>query len=242
MTPDYGSFSFLDIQELKKIVRHIYKNRFSDVDKIASLGLEPVDRLFGMGRGKPVDRKYIEDFLSINQEMIKGTVMEIADDTYIKKFGGDKISDKIILHVKGWGKNAIKGNFETGEGIKENMVDCLICTQTLQYIFDLKSAVRNIYKMIKPGGYVLLTVPGIKLLSTDDDENWGEKWSFTEKSVRGLFEPVFGRENCDIKAYGNAKIATAYLYGICCEELNEEDFTYNDKQFPFLITGVIRKN
>lgn len=48
-------------------------------------------------------------------------------------------------------------------------------------------------------------------LCTYDDENWGGKWSFTEKSVRGLVESVFGRENCDIKAYGNAKIATAYI-------------------------------
>ena len=232
---------FSNMEELRGAVRQAYSSRNLDVKRILSLDVKPVSCRFGIGRGKAVDRYYIEKFLEENQTAIKNTVMEIADDTYIKMFGGEKVDEKIILHVKGWGRNAIKGNFETGEGLSENMVDCLICTQTLQYIYDLKSAVENIYKIVKPGGCVLLTVPGIKSLCTYDDENWGEKWSFTEKSVKQLFEPVFGEKNCDIKTYGNVKVATAYLYGICCEDMDEKDFEYNDKQVPFIITGVMRK-
>lgn len=101
-------------------------------------------------RGKAVDRVYIEKFLEANLEDIRGTVMEIESDDYIKQFGGNRVTEEIILHVKGWGgKNVLKGNFETGEGLKEDMVDCLICTQTLQYIYDLRSAAHNICKILK---------------------------------------------------------------------------------------------
>lgn len=234
-------YSFESIEEMKSIIRKRYNLEYKEIKLINELGCKPISRRFGLERGNAVDRKLIEDFIEQNSEHIIGTVMEVGTDIYSQKYGTEDVRNIIVLHVKGWGKNAIKGNFETGEGIKDNMVDCLICTQTLQYIFDLKSAVQNIYRMIKPGGYLLLTVPGIKSLCTYDDDNWGEKWSFTEKSIRQLFEPVFGRDNCEINTYGNVKIATAYMYGICYEELKEEDFSYNDKQFPFIITAAIRK-
>ena len=60
------------------------------------------------------------------------------------------------MHVDGWGKNVIKGNLESGEGIEENKYDCAIITQTLMFIYDFTSAVNNIYKMLKPGGVALI--------------------------------------------------------------------------------------
>ena len=87
----------------------------------------------------------------------------------------------------------------------------------------------------------LITVPGIKSLCTFDDDNWGEKWSFTKKSLKQIFEPVFGMENVQVNSYGNVKISTAYLYGVCAEDLNEKDFDYNDEMYPFILTMKLRK-
>jgi len=67
--------------------------------------------------GKPVDRYYIEEFLKSHKELICGKVMEIAENTYTWRYGGDNVRESLILHVEGWGKDAIKGNLETGEEI-----------------------------------------------------------------------------------------------------------------------------
>lgn len=240
-TNDNICYCIDDLDTFRCVVRQQYNSYYKDIAAITNLGFLPVNRRFGIERGKAVDRYYIEHFLELYKEDIKGEVMEIDSNLYTRKYGGDKVKKEIKLHVFGW-NGAIKGNFETGEGLSEAMVDCLICTQTLQYIYDLESAMKNIYKILKPGGVALITVPGIKCLSENDDNNWGEKWSFTEKSVSILSEKFFGKDNYIVNTYGNVKIVTAYLYGICCEELKIDDFLYNDKQFPFLITARLIKN
>lgn len=234
-------YPFATMKEFKDVVRKMCKENNPYIDSIVNLPVKPFSTAFGMEKGRAVDRYYIEKFIEQYQLDIKGTVMEIADNRYTKEFGGDKVDKEIIIHIKGWGCNAIKGNLETGEGLSDNMADCLICTQTLQFIYDIERAAKNIYKILKPGGVALITVPGIKYLSEYDNNNWGEKWSFTEGSMKLSFEKTFGEDNVIVESYGNVKVAVAYLYGLCCEDLSEEDFLYNDKQYPFLITIRVKK-
>ena len=239
---DNQIYPFKTENEFYEIVRRKMQIKCPEINLFSEFKNNPISRTFGGERGKPVDRVYIEYFLQQNCIDIHGTVMEIESDDYIKRFGGDRVLKKIILHVKGWGgKNVIKGNFETGEGLYEHMVDCLICTQTLQYIYDLKKALHNIYKILKPDGVALITVPGIKPLSQFHEENWGEYWSFTKKSVKNLCVHEFGEEHVEVKTYGNVKTSAAFLYGLCKEDLKETDFDYNDEQFPFLITARVVK-
>lgn len=235
-------YRFCDKEGFKSVIRNIMLMQSNELKSIKSFPTFPISRGFGGEYGTPVDRIYIERFLEQNKMDVYGTVMEIASDDYIKRFGEDRVTEKIILHVKGWGgPNVLKGNFETGEGLSENMIDSLICTQTLQYIYNLSEAAKNIYKIIRPGGVALITVPGIKSLSRYHDANWGEQWSFTKKSLFKMFADVFGTENVQVCSYGNIKITTAYLWGICAEELEIEDFEYNDDQFPFIITARVKK-
>lgn len=237
----YGEHVIESAQEYAELKRKIFRLKHEELAVFEQLHLEPPSRIFGCERGRAVDRFYIERFLAQNAADVRGIVMEIASNAYIRKYGGEKVDKEIILHVEGWGRNAIKGNFETGEGITENMVDCLICTQTLQYIYNLPQAIHNIYTMIKKDGVGLFTVPGIKSLSVADDSNWGDYWSFTKRSVKRLLETEFGEENVQVEAYGNAKVAMAYLYGLCVEDLGEDVFQYNDEQFPFLIVAKVIK-
>lgn len=237
----YKNVSISSMEDIKEIVRESVKNKNRDIAKIQALSTKPVSKVFGSERGKAVDRYYIEKFLSSKSNVIRGTVLEIANDQYTKKFGGNNVERSIVSHVKGWGKNSILCNFETGDGVIENSVDCVICTQTLQYIFDLRSAIKNIYKMLKAGGTALITVPGIKPLCEYDNDNWGEYWSFTPKSIEKLCRTVCDGEHFELEQFGNVKTATAYLYGLCVEDMQEEDFTEKDLQYPFIICAKISK-
>ena len=227
--------------DIKRIARSKLKANDVNISLINELSTKPVSKVFGSERGKAVDREYIEQFLLENSESIGGVVLEVLNNNYTKKFGGNKVINSVVSHVKGWGKDTVLCNFETGEGVVSNIYDCIICTQTLQYIFDVKRAMKNIYDMLKPGGCALITVPGIKPLCEYDDSHWGEYWSFTVKSIKQIIEESCGINNACIRSYGNVKTATAYLYGICVEELSATDFFYNDERFPFVITARINK-
>ncbi len=236
---DENNYFITNESELNNCIRKIYMHTFPIINILKGLPLEPISRRFGREHGTPIDRYYIEDFLKDNSNSIHGDVAEFADDIYTKRYGKN-ITHSYILHVNGWGDNVIRADLVTGEGIQDNMVDCLICTQTIQFIYDLPSAIKNIYRLLKPGGCALITAHGISQISPYDYRNWGEYWRFTPKTINALFSQL-GINQCVI-SYGNVKTAVAMLYGICVEDLSKEDFEYNDDQYPLLLGIVINKN
>ena len=219
--------------ELKELIRKKYLDNNDDVKRLKEIGITPISN-DGSEYGMPIDRYYIEKFIYENRKYIHGTVMEVQDNRYTSKFGLNNVASSYICHVEGW-NGALKINFENGEGIKKESIDCMICTQTLQYIYHVETAVNNIFTMLKKGGSALITVPGIKPISIFHNENWGEYWSFTEKSIKKICENIGQKCDYETKVYGNAKTATALLYGICAEEFSTYDLDYADSRYPFII-------
>lgn len=210
---------------------------------LQNLPLTPLDDAYGMGRGTPVDRYYIETFLDLHKELIRGRVMEIGDRTYTEKFGGEKVTESVILHVEREIPEIgqIKGDLSTGEGLKEESVDCLICTQTLPFIYDIRSAADQIVRLLKKGGTALLTVAGLSQIIQYERFHYGHFWSFTEQSLGRLFEGNAEVDSVDVVTYGNVKASTAFLYGISYEELSREDLDFHDPNYQLLVAAVIKK-
>jgi Methyltransferase domain len=203
---------------------------------------KPISRVFGLDRGQPIDRYYIESFLENNSGSIKGKVLEIADNKYTKKFGGKNILESEVLHaVDGNPKATIVGDLATGQGLPENTFDCFIITQTLQFIYEFHSAAGNVVKCLKPGGVALITVAGISQISRYDMKRWGDYWRFTDKSLTMLFEQYVPKENIKIKTYGNVLSSVAFLHGLASDELTREELDYVDQDYQMLITAVINK-
>lgn len=227
-------------EEFNSYLRTLFTQKDQYIKLMAAMPDKPVSKRFGAERGKPIDRIYIERFLEKNQDKISGVVMEMADSRYTQMFG-KYVEQSLILHLNGWGKGVIKGNLETGEGIPENCVDCFICTQTIQFIYDIHSAVRNIYKMLKPGGTALVTAHCLGQLSLYDYHNWGEYWRFTDMSMHRLFAESFDESKVTVQSWGSMKTAIAYQYGLCAEDLRKEDFEVQDEQYPVIVTAVAGK-
>ena len=199
-----------------------------------------MSRAFGRELGTPIDRAYIDNFLENNKTDISRDVMEIAEDIYTVRYGTE-VKKSYILHVNGW-NNSIKGNLATGEGIQSNLVDCIICTQTIQMIYEIEDALKNIYKLLKKDGVALITIHGISQLSMGDYNNWGEYWRITAKTAFRLAESAgFEPDNINVESFGNVKTVMCFLYGMCQEQLNKDDFMYNDEQFPLMICMRVKK-
>lgn len=226
------------VDEYRALIHTIMPSSISAIQNIQELPLEPLSRQFGMERGEAIDRYYIENFLRNNASEITGKVMEVGDDFYTCKYGYN-VSQSSVLHIEGKGRKVIKGNLATGEGINKEMVDCLICTQTIQMIYDLESVVENIHGLLKTGGCALVTMHGIAHLCMSDYKRWGEYWRLTCQSAERLFQKHF--KDIQVVSYGNVKAATAFLYGLCQQDLKQNELDENDEQYPVIVAVKVRK-
>ncbi len=199
--------------------------------------LQPVSRVFGLDRGKGIDRYYIENFLAANAALIHGRVMEVADAGYTRQFGGDRVTQSDVLHATpGNRKATIVGDLSTGEGLPTDAFDCIILTQVLPFILDVRGAVRGCFNALKPGGSVLMTVPGISQISRYDMDRWGDYWRFSDLSAKKMFADVFGEENIAVEVFGNVLIATAFLQGMAQHEVTREELDHKDPDYQVIIT------
>ena len=199
--------------------------------------LTPISREFGLDRGQPIDRYYVEEFLERHAADIQGRVLEVGDDRYTKKFGGGRVSRSDVLHLCAESPAAtIVADLADGDTIPSESFDCVIVTQTLQFIYDVRAAVAHLHRILKSGGTVLATVPGISQISRYDMERWGDFWRFTSLSAARLFQEKFPDGNVSVEAYGNVLSAVAFLEGLALEELNSEELDIRDPDYELLIS------
>jgi SAM-dependent methyltransferase len=117
----------------------------------------------------------------------------------------------------------------------EASFDCIILTQTLQFVFDVQTAVGNLWHLLKPGGVVLATFPGISQLSRGDLEQFGECWRFTTDSATRLFAEVFPTETLTVESHGNVLAAVGMLHGLAVEDLNVKDLEVHDPDYEVIV-------
>jgi GT2 family glycosyltransferase len=212
--------------------------RFGDLRRVT-----PISRDFGFDRGTPVDRYYIEKFLARHAGEIRGRVLEIGDDAYTRRFGGSCVTRADILHVDGSNPRAsFVGDLTDASVLPARAFDCIVLTQTLQLIYDVRLALDRLHRALAPGGVLLATAPGISQI---DRGEWGSRWcwSFTTVSFERLFADAFGRDAVLVEDYGNVLAATAFLQGLAVEELDpRRDLDPLDQAYPVILGARARKD
>ncbi|RIK70844.1 MAG: methyltransferase [Planctomycetota bacterium] len=206
--------------------------QFGDLRRVT-----PISRVFGLDRGTPIDRCYIERFLASQAGDIRGCVLEVADDAYTRRFGGERVTQREILFAPpGHRRATYIADLGAPRALPADAFDCMILTQTLHCIYGIKTAVENCRRALRPGGVLLATLPGISQISRYDMDRWGDFWRLTTASARRLFAEAFGASRVQLGAYGNALAATAFLHGLCAEELEPFELDHVDPDYELLIT------
>lgn len=203
--------------------------------------LTPFSKNFGYDRGGPIDRYYIENFLDDVSEDIHGRVLEIGDNEYTLRFGKGKVKQSEILHVNDNNPLAtIIGDLSNAPQIPDNSFDCIILTQTLHLVYDYKSVIDTCYRILKPGGTLLLTVPGITPI---DYGEWGNTWywSFTGLAMKKILAACFAPELCEINTFGNVYVASAFLYGMGLPEINKDMLEFHDPKMQVIVSVKAQK-
>jgi SAM-dependent methyltransferase len=197
--------------------------------------LTPLSTSWGFDRGEPVDRYYISRFLSRHADDVRGVVLEVGDLLYTRRLGGEDVESAQVVDVEPTNRRATYvSDLVTGEGIPSAKFDCVICTQTLQLIYNVASAIQTLHRILRPGGVLLVTVPGITRIGSDEyPGRWF--WSFTADSVGRLCATALEGTSVEMTTYGNVLAATAFLFGLAAEELTREELDHHDPDFPVTI-------
>ena len=217
----------------RRVVRRLPRPGLSDVWPLRRV--TPVSRQFGFDRGLPIDRYYIENFLAAHAHLVSGRVLEVGDDSYTRRFGGDRVTRSDVLNVDASiPGTTLVADLADAAHLPEATFDCLVVTQTLHLVYDLVAAAETLYRVLRPGGTLLLTVPGISPLSAD---RWAGTWSWalTPYSAQRLFSETFGAE-VEVTSHGNVLAAVAFLEGLAAHELRGWELDVVDTQFPVLVT------
>ena len=53
--------------------------------------LSPISSVWGLDRGRPLDRYYIENFLESHRTDVRGRVLEAGNNAYTVRFGDDRV-------------------------------------------------------------------------------------------------------------------------------------------------------
>lgn len=199
--------------------------------------LTPVSPIFGIDRGFPIERYYIERFLDAHRLDVRGRCMELGDATYIKKFGDDRVTRIDVLHaVAGNPEATLVADLTRADHIPSDLFDCIIFTQALQMIYDMPAALRHLHRILRPGGVLLLTSHGISKIGRRlGRDPWGEYWRITSQSAERLFADTFPGATVEVSTYGNVLAAICALHGVVSEEVGREQLEFNDPDFEVIV-------
>lgn len=228
----------------RKVTKFLTKIRAVIVNKLKPAGsymlfskekrsVKPISTKYGFDRGKPIDRYYIEKFLEENKRLIKGNCLEVTDNEYTVKYGGKNVTSSDVLDVDINNKDAnIHGDLRNLVDIKRETYDTLIMTQVFVMIDDYEAAIKECWRILKPGGAILVTMPCLSPVWNIKNHHW--RW--TGASASYLFNKLFPHNTLEVKTYGNTLIGQAYWVGMAIEDLKKEELEYNDPYFPVTVS------
>jgi hypothetical protein len=206
---------------------------------------DPISPEFGWRRGTPIDRYYIQSYINDKSSLIRGECLEIAEPKYLSQFR-DRIARTCILAPYSISDTsgidqAIIGDLASTATLPQSAFDCFICTQTLQFIYQIKEAIVGAHHLLKEGGMLIGTVPGISQISRYDMDNWGEYWRLTSLSATRMLSEVFG-DDVEVASFGNALAAQLLLQGVAVEDLPDRSvLDVKDPDYEVIVGFCARK-
>jgi len=190
--------------------------------------VEPLSYVWGFDRGLPIHRYYLEQFLQECRSDIRGHCLEFRDDSYTSRFGGAAVTRLDLLHLDDSHSGVtIVADLTRPNDVPSDTFDCIVCTQVLHLIFEVDRAISELWRILKPGGVLLATVPHISMC----DPGWHEIWRFTPEGLSAVVGRAFGADNVSVRAYGNSLTAAGELRGLVTEEFSQAALAYSDSRF-----------
>jgi SAM-dependent methyltransferase len=166
---------------------------------------------------------------------IRGRALEIAGDEYIQRYGTGVTQVDVLDVFPDNPKATIVADIADAPSIPDGQFDCVLVTQVLSWIYDVRAPFRTAYRILAPGGVLLATTPGICRIAPVEAELFGQWWHFTTMSAKRVGEEIFGEGNVTTQSFGNVLTAAAFLFGLGAFDLSEYELSVHDPAFEVVV-------
>jgi SAM-dependent methyltransferase len=194
-------------------------------------GVRPLADQWGR-RGKPVHRHYLEQFLSGAATDVHGVCLEFQEDSYTTLLGGERVTKLDILNLEAnYPGTTIVADLTKRNSIPSETFDCIICTYVLHIIYEKEKAVSELFRILKPGGVLFISVPNI----TVHYQLFPELWRFTVGGLHTLLSRYFEASNVVVQGYGNSLTAAGEIRGLALDDFTKSELDYHDPRYSLIV-------
>lgn len=131
-----------------------------------------------------------KDALILDVGVSTGTNLRMLNDLGFYNFHGLDFSDEAIVYCAKNGFNCISKGDICDMPTDSCSQDLVLATDIIEHITDDMAAIKEIFRVLKPGGHVLITVPAFQSLWGPQDEIAHHKRRYLKKPLLTKFKDV----------------------------------------------------
>jgi SAM-dependent methyltransferase len=196
-----------------------------------SRATKPISPEWGGERGTPIVRWYGKRFLDTHAADIKGHVLEVRNTLYSSQYPDVTKIDILDIDAE-LPEVTIVADLASMPQVPSDTYDCVILTSVLYYLPDVEAALREVRRVLHPGGVLLSVHAGIPARLTHLDGFENEFGYLSTRGTTTLFTEVFGEDYVQVEVFGNVLACVAFLRGVAAEEVGEKRLLERDDYFP----------
>jgi SAM-dependent methyltransferase len=154
--------------------------------------------------GEDGKRPELLSFVKKFSDRIKGDVIDVGSGEWGAVGSYDEVRNafKHQANIKTFeisGNPDIKGDIQSTQ-IPQSSLDGVFIFETLEHVPDPFKAVNEIYRILKPGGFIIGSTPFIYEIH---GEIYGDYWRFTRQGLKTLLSKF---QEVEVKPFGRAEL------------------------------------
>jgi SAM-dependent methyltransferase len=161
--------------------------------------------------------------LSADVHRLVAELPDAASGASALDLGSDKSPYRALLESRGYGVRTLDLTLDSGAdyagtveatGLPDGSCDVVICTQVLEHCLNPWQAVREIHRILRPGGFLIASAPHVWFYHPHPTDNW----RFTQEGLAHLCREA-GLQPVTLLAQGGSvttlvQVVNFLLYGV----------------------------
>jgi SAM-dependent methyltransferase len=181
---------------------------------------------FGLSRGTPVGRQYLDQFITESREAMIGNTLEIGGVAANRDRYGLALAESFLTVDVNKGSGAeICGDVHDPSLFAPESFDSILAFNVLEHCPRPWDVVANVYRWLKPRGTLFCMVSNAQRVHRAPRDYW-------RPLPDGVAALMAAFAHVELRVYGNLTTTIASLRGLAAEELDAGDFTWHDSRYP----------
>ena len=226
--------AIVEVAGFPRVRRILHRPRWGNLRRA-----RPFSERYGVDRGSAIDRYYIDRFVAEHAADIRGHVLEVAEGRYARVHpSAIEVLDVLDIDPRN-DQATVIADLDDAGSLPPGAYDCVVLTQTLQYVFEPEVALTNLWDSLAPGGVLLLSVPITS--KVDHDLADRDSWRMLAPGLGQLLQRSCVGAEVTLVTAGNLVATIAFLLGLAAEELRPDELDGDDPLHPLVTCARVRR-